>query len=246
MESPFGDIHQNVGIWLGRIAEYLENPHVYDIGAHTGLFTKMLAKQGCSVTAFEPVPSTLEALKEAIQNDGLTEKVTIVPHGLSDVETEKTLFQFSDETFNSLYPRGAEEMAQYGLSFLGGTKVSIKTLDSLQKEMELPLPGLIKIDIEGAELPAFRGGEKTITAARPIIVSEYSTGNCQNAGYERAELHTFLGEKDYQVFGLFRNEDEQLYGSERFDDPRIWNLIAVPKESMEAFSRKHAKYIAKK
>lgn len=55
----------------------------------------------------------------------------------------------------------------------GNIKVPIKTIDSFQYETV----GFIKYDIEGYELRAIKGSEKTIKKYFPVIVVEQNKGN---------------------------------------------------------------------
>ena len=242
MQSTFGDIHQNVGIWLQRLAEYLAMPEVYDIGAHTGMFTIRLAELGCRVTAFEPVPATLKGLRRAVSASPAAERISIIDRGISNQDAQVVIHQFSDETFNSLFPRSDEERSRYHLEVSGHAEIRVQPLDRLQQELNLPQPRLIKMDIEGAELYALQGAHRLMQQAQPIILLEYSTENCRNAGYERRELLHELQLHGYTAFGLYRNRDETLYGPEHFDDPRIWNIIAVPGDEVEGFLQAFADY----
>ncbi|MFW6362471.1 MAG: FkbM family methyltransferase [Spirochaeta sp.] len=243
MQSTFGDIHQNVGIWLRRLAEYTSLPVVYDIGAHTGLFSIALAEIGCEVVAFEPVPATLTELEKRIAASDLANRIRVVKRGVSNDDEQVIIHQFSDETFNSLFPRSDEERQKYQLEVSGHAEIRVQPLDTLKHEFNLPEPGLMKIDIEGAELYALRGAQQVLQRSRPYIVIEYSTENCRNAGYERRELVHELQRHSYTAFGLFRNTDETLYGAKHFNDPRIWNLIAVPQESVEGFTLDFSTYM---
>ncbi|GAB6090206.1 FkbM family methyltransferase [Spirochaeta dissipatitropha] len=243
MISDFGDIHENVGKWLNRLADYLNKPVVYDIGAHTGMFSIALARKGCSVVAFEPVPATLEGLRKNIHEAGLESDITVIPRGLANQDQHVLIHQFSDETFNSIFPRDPEQQKQYHLESYGHAEIHVQPLDDMQKELNLPLPALIKMDIEGAELFALQGASGLLRQAHPVILVEYSTENCMNAGYERREIVHELQLKGYIPYGLFRNKDEKLYGASRFSDKRIWNLIAVPESRHDAFSADFSDYI---
>jgi len=57
-----------------------------------------------------------------------------------------------------------------------------KTLDSIVKENNLPLPDLIKIDVQGAEIDILRGGLDTILHSKRLIVE------LQSEDYNRGAL----------------------------------------------------------
>lgn len=242
MQSTFGDIHQNVGRWLHRLAEYLALPVVYDVGAHTGMFSIALAKAGCHVVSFEPVPATLVKLRLSVAESGMHDRITIIPHGVSNQDEQVIIHQFSDETFNSLFPRSEQQQQHYQLEASGHAEIHVQTLDCLRTEFNLPAPALMKIDIEGAELYALQGAEKLLLQYRPYMVIEFSTENCANAGYQRHEIVHELQRHNYTAFGLFRNSDETLFGADHFDDRRIWNLVAVPAEALDDFCDQFAQF----
>lgn len=68
------------------------------------------------------------------------------------------------------------------------------TADPLQVDV-------IKIDVEGAELPALRGGEQLLGRYRPDIVFECAEdAGLEAFGYTRADLHDFFTDADYHVW----------------------------------------------
>ena len=64
-------------------------------------------------------------------------------------------------------------------------------IDTLVADGTIPAPAVIKIDVEGGELAAFRGAEETIRRHRPHIVFE-SDENTGRFGYTRSELLAYL------------------------------------------------------
>ena len=78
---------------------------VLDIGANTGFFTLMMARQtgsGGRVFAFEAIPSTAAILQRNLDHNGMTH-VTAFPFAVSDREAE---LEFR-------IPRGGAPMASY-------------------------------------------------------------------------------------------------------------------------------------
>ena len=82
-----------------------------------------------------------------------------------------------------------QEVAQFPLRVL--------RLDDYRLDKQLPWPDLIKLDIQGYELEALRGGPECLTSAKAIVVEvsfiKYYEGQCLFH-----DLVTYLTE-----FGLF-------------------------------------------
>ncbi len=78
---------------------------------------------------------------------------------------------------------------------------------------------LIKVDIEGGELLAFRGAEKTIARDRPVIIYEENGPACRAFGYAPADLMEFLRDLGYQVKRIERLAEDS------------YNCLALPEHS---------------
>jgi len=85
---------------------------------------------------------------------------------------------------------GAGHIAQ-----TGKLRVEAITLDFLA----LDRCNFIKLDVEGAELQALRGAEKTIRRCRPIIQCEVNPPLLTMMGYSEGELQQWLEKRGYVV-----------------------------------------------
>jgi len=114
-----------------------------DIGSNIGQWTRPLAKRFESVICFEPNPNFRECFEKNITDDN----VILHPFGLSDKE------HTASQDFNSTQ-----------LKDMPG-KVKLKTLDSFG----LSHVDLIKIDVDGYEIPLLNGARETLTKNNPVI-----------------------------------------------------------------------------
>jgi len=134
---------------------------VFDIGAYAGfhsLFCGLLVGATGRVFAFEPNPISRDSLEGQIRlNRAL--RIAAVPYGLSDIV--------------GLADFDATQGAQSRITSTGKSKVEMKTLDSLVP-VELPIPDLIKIDVEGEEEKVLRGSLKTLSKFRSIVLCDYN------------------------------------------------------------------------
>lgn len=134
---------------------------VFDVGAHAGfhsLFCGLLVGATGRVFAFEPNPISRDSLEGQIRLNGAL-RIVAVPYALSDIVG---LAEF-DTT----------QGAQSRITSTGKSKVEMRTLDSLVP-VELPIPDLIKIDVEGEEEKVLRGSLKILSKFRPIVLCDYN------------------------------------------------------------------------
>lgn len=223
----YDDININLRFWFDRVLGRLESPVFYDIGANDGVFSRAYAERCRAVYAFEPSRAAAERLEAMIAAEN-HRNVTIFRLALGDEDGAAELHGYSDDTFNSLYRRTDFELAHYSLAEARTESVKVARLDAVVERFGLEPPGLVKIDVEGAELFVLRGGERTIRAAMPVIVAEYSVDNTTNAGYERVEIGSLLERWGYSVYGLFRNTDTTPYAGDDREHRSVWNLLCLP------------------
>lgn len=131
---------------------------VIDIGGHIGThtihFSKLVDSNG-SVHVFEP---QAKLFTELIVNASLNHCDNIYPHHFALGSEEKEAEMECPCSKN-------EGMNKIGL---GGEKIAMKTLDSFK----LHNVRFIKIDIEGYELEALKGGHQTIQRDKPVMIIE--------------------------------------------------------------------------
>lgn len=92
---------------------------------------------------------------------------------LSDREEEVEFYENLEHPGgNSLYKENNELSPLADQLFPDDKKVKrkTKTLDSVVKELSLPLPDMIKMDIQGAELAALKGAKKTLKNCTDLIL----------------------------------------------------------------------------
>lgn len=77
------------------------------------------------------------------------------------------------------------------------TEVACVTLDDA---LTTETPDILKIDIEGAELGALRGGAAVIEAHRPTLLFESAQSGENSLGYTPQALWQWLSERGYGVF----------------------------------------------
>ncbi|MCB9644857.1 MAG: FkbM family methyltransferase [Myxococcales bacterium] len=134
-----------------------EGGDVWDIGSNFGLYGLILAasldhgKKG-SVYAFEPEPWCQARLQENIDENAF-KHVEVVPIALADQDGEM-FFQVAQGGAVG----GASHLLREGEATSSDTiKVQVTTGDALLKERDLPVPAVIKVDVEGFEWEVLQG-----------------------------------------------------------------------------------------
>jgi FkbM family methyltransferase len=143
---------------------------VYDVGAFQGLLTMFFARQCRRVISYEPNTRNHARLMENVSLNNL-ENVLVRKVGLgAKGESAKMVV-------SPLMPGGASIEPNTVKGLLTSTssmteEIQITTLDNDIREMSLPTPEFIKIDIEGAELPAIQGARETLLLHQPQLFIE--------------------------------------------------------------------------
>jgi FkbM family methyltransferase len=184
---------------------------VVDLGANVGYYAIMAAwnlrhSRGSVVYAFEPNPLAFDYLQ---RNKGLNNLNNLIPIQQAVGDKSGTMVLYINPggiTFGSLRP--------YLTHLTGSCEVQVTTLDEFLAQYPKSKIGLMKIDIEGAELLALRGAKKTIEHDRPVIFYEENEAACQAFGYTVADVRDFLKAFGYRLY-LMKPADVQ-------------NVIALP------------------
>jgi hypothetical protein len=123
----------------------------------------------------------------------------------------------------SIKPRDAEHKRFEVKSTIS---VPMTTLDTLVKTCKAPVPDVIKLDVEGAELMVIKGGASTLKSSRPAIVFESDT-NMARFGYSRLDLMLTLIDYGYDVFYSISHDGRYTEVDGRSDDPNITDVVAL-------------------
>lgn len=200
-----------------------------DVGAHIGSFLSLLARyapRGRHV-AFEASATKSRWLKRRFP------MVEIFPYAVTD-EAGSAIFQ--------------EDLARPGYSRLQSSILEPETcavsyevqaccLDDVL--LEKNRVDLIKLDIEGSELAALRGGARLIKRWHPVIIFECGSEYYLNQQkISRQELYNFItAELDYSIYcftdflfskGAMAFEEFRKCGLYPF---RAFNFVALPAEA---------------
>lgn len=171
-----------------------------DIGANLGLVTllasHLVGKQG-HVLACEPNPTLGERLRRHRDQNGL-DQVEIVSMALGEKAGIADLHEFAGHSgWGSLSSKGPG-----GLVATRRFEVSVVTGDDLLAAMPKEPPMVLKIDVEGYEVPVLAGLQRTLAERLPIVFLEVADAHQRRAGYSAAELRGHLERLGYRGYSL--------------------------------------------
>jgi len=182
-----------------------------ELGSNIGLHTLFIGRQYAiwgkqqSVIAFEPSPSAYEVLREHIHLNQLENVILPYPMAVSDFDGESELYLATQVAFggtnsgnNSLRDlSGAPDSAHEGRH----TSVRTVRLDTFWQQPPTDQRiGLIKADIEGAELPALRGACSLLRSHRPCLIFEAHPVWMRHFGYRLDDVLSYLRSLEYEVY----------------------------------------------
>lgn len=212
------------GILCDRLIAKLPEPDssFLDIGAHIGSVLNAVHRADSTVHIFsiEADHAKLDRLRRNFPFCAFTECAVGEMPGTAEFFTHP-----SRSGFNSLAASEADGVIR--------TTVEVRTLDEIFPEQIFQT---IKIDVEGAELGALRGGARMIERSRPVILFE-STGAGVNAlGYDAGGLFEWFAGEGFEVFLPDRlaheapGIDRQVFLDAHHYPMRSVNFFAVPEE----------------
>lgn len=167
-----------------------------DGGAHVGSWTLAMAQRFRTVMAFEPAPDTFECLSKNVYEMGGNASVSLRNEALGEVTGVAGMGE--DEKYH-----GGNTGGRY---LKPGHSVNIRTLDSLV----LGSLGFLKLDVEGYELFALRGGEKTIRRCRPVVLIEVKHRMAARYGLRMTDAPDYL--KSLGMVGLAHTGSDFVFG----------------------------------
>lgn len=144
---------------------------VYDIGANVGTYSIILAKvvgKNGKVFSFDPEKQSLIRLSENIKLNELV-NISVIDKAVGEKNSSGNLY-ISNTTGNFSLVNIYDQQAKSEF-------VEIVNGDDFRNKQRLPIPRVVKIDVEGYEYSVLKGFEKTLTDSNcKVICCEVHVG----------------------------------------------------------------------
>ncbi|MFN3240370.1 MAG: FkbM family methyltransferase [Planctomycetota bacterium] len=171
-----------------------------DIGANLGMLSLVAAAavgETGSVLACEPNPRMVERLRQTLERNRL-QTVELLHTAVSDAPGTAELREFAGHagwgSLSAQGPDGAAATASY--------QVACRVGDDLLSADDPQQPLVIKVDVEGHEVPVLRGLRQTLAARLPLVFVEVVDEHQRRAGFSAGELRDELERLGYRGFVL--------------------------------------------
>jgi FkbM family methyltransferase len=202
---------------LARIAS--PDAVVIDVGANIGAqalpIVNRLGENG-RVIAVEPADAAIRRLRDnCALNASAAARVTIVHRALGAPGETAAPTYFASWP---VAPAAGAHPVHQGAPERSSAAAS--TLDSLVDELGLTRVDVIKLDVDGHELPVLRGASATLARHHPVVIFEMAPYLLEERGETPAALIRLFGDYGYSLF------DERTFRPLRGDDDLLRTIPA--------------------
>ena len=176
---------------------------VWDVGASVGLFSVHAAGIAKTVVAFEPDPQTFARLRQNVELNALQRLVQCRPEALGDRQGHVSLR--TDGLAGN-----APSIVDLG-RHSGETPATMTTVDRLVAD-DVPLPTVLKIDVEGAESLVLSGATTLLRSThRPrLIFLEVHPQFLPRFGGSAAGVEALISGHGYKLARRLRGDQVHL------------------------------------
>jgi FkbM family methyltransferase len=189
---------------------------VLDIGAHAGIYSLVASRRvgaNGKIIAVEASPTTVSVLRRHLQfND--CKNIEIIAAAAGD-KSDMIEFSYYPD------PLAADAFANsiaYAISELRA-RIRMTTIDEICKDLS---PGLVKIDVEGAEHLVLKGARRTLEAHKPVVLVAIHPDAMTALGGTPRELVEYMHKMGYSACSLD--------GRETFE-PRFEEIVCTPMDA---------------
>ena len=204
-----------VKVFFNSFSKFMSVGDAIDLGANLGLHSWNLGlivkKTNNTLVSVEPDKRCYTFLNQILSKGNF--KNVLITNPVSDESKVVTFYIHKDSQRNRI---GDDNLTNESIT------VQTMTLDAIANGYT---PKYIKIDVEGQDINAIKGGQLTIKTHRPIISTEW------NSSYpleDKIWYYDFFKKLDYTMINFLGNEYDSKHWSH--DQSPYWNRFLIPNE----------------
>ena len=174
---------------MGFLLHFLREKDLFvDVGANVGSYSILACSVGARGIAFEPVPSTFNRLIENMRLNHLEERVTCLNKG---VGAQQGSIKFTSDTDTTNHALADWEHCENVVN------VEVTSLDIV---LNSESPTLIKIDVEGYEMPVLEGAQEILRKQSIYSVIMELNGNGNRYGYDESKILEMMFDYNFKTY----------------------------------------------
>jgi FkbM family methyltransferase len=177
------------------------DPICYDIGGFVGYMSGVMALAGAQrVLTFEPLPANQQSIRQLCELNPLL-RISLITCAVGKRDGNQRLDVMQQTSMAKLDTSPFQKQAKA----ISSIETAVRSIDSLVYNDGLPPPGIMKVDVEGAELQVLQGATRTIAAHKPTVLIEIHSRDLLK------DCAALLRDHRYQVdiIGDMAQRDEQ-------------------------------------
>lgn len=198
-------------------------------GLHTLPLARLVGEQG-KVWAYEPTPESFQNLKKWIDYANLSD-IAVLRQAALNSESTELKFYTSDKhsALNSLV-RPPQD---------GFNEISVKAVTLDDELSGVENVSFVKLDLEGGEYSAFKGGRELLKRCRPTVVFENTLGQiAKNIGYTKWDFLKIFSDANMHLCDILGREVTEDTWE---DSGYAWYFVATPRKEDAATFLREAK-----
>ncbi len=227
---PKGFPVQHSSVWqtVAQLLTEVERPVIIDGGAHYGETVEQILRvlPSAVVHAIEPNPEAYRRLRGVAER--YESQVTTYQEALSDRVGAVQLNIAQDDETSSLKPVSEAGHKLFGdiMKVADSIEVEVTTIDHWREINSVGAVDLLKLDIQGSELDALRGAQKSLYDGVNAILAEVHFLPAYDGAPPLPEIIAFMTDHGFTLYGLYNIyyepngravQGDALWVSARFD-----------------------------
>lgn len=211
---------------LNFILKYYPRGSKYvDFGANVGVFTLACAASGLQCLAVEPFAVNYLILHEACLLNGF--------------RNVRLVAAAAGESPGTIGMTNVGAYARFSVDGSGPQSILLRAEDILEQESFLDAD-IVKCDIEGAELFAFRGLNNFFEQNQKVrVIYESNSDACKRLGYDYKDIMRFFEERGFSLY-FVRQERFYKTSSQDVQPWAVADVIATRSSLPEIYPFEHA------